>query len=282
MRQLETILGGPTLFATGSASTCRVRVRERHLARSHRAARPAHARGPGRRGAAPGWRKPGRPVVATELRVDGGRITRLAFAQRDPMERRNAAWNQRLQVVVASPHGTRVLPVRLSGSVTPVPDAAGLPAPDFVLPTGGGIGYGGFVLDEASVRYLLANLPRIDDALTRGAAWVTLWEQMLDGRAAPAAILDLAMRALPARTRRAERRADTGVHAAGVLEVPVAATNRIGSRPASNGCCGQGSTARRPQASSPRGSPASGTRRRAGHCSSGWSGSGEGWKSSPG
>ena len=68
-----------------------------------------------------------------------------------------------------------------------------------MLPTGGGIGYGGFVLDDGSVRYLLAHLPEIDDPLTRGAAWVTLWEEMLDGRAAPAAVVDLAMRALPPR-----------------------------------------------------------------------------------
>jgi aminopeptidase N len=139
----------------------------------------------------------GRPIIATDLQVADGRITRLAFTQHDPAQARGLTWNQRLQVIVSSSQGMRVLSVRLAGVVTAVPEAIGLPAPDFVLPTGGGIGYGGFVLDEGSVRHLLAHLPEIDDPLTRGAAWVTLWEQMLQGGAAPAAVLDLAMRALP-------------------------------------------------------------------------------------
>jgi aminopeptidase N len=139
----------------------------------------------------------GRPGIRTDLRVANGRITRLAFEQSDPVQDRGLTWSQRLQVVVASSQGTRALPIRLTGAVTEVPGAIGLPAPAFVLPTGGGIGYGGFGLDEASVRYLLEHLPEIEDPLTRGAAWVTLWEQMLDGRAAPEAVLRLALRALP-------------------------------------------------------------------------------------
>jgi aminopeptidase N len=66
-----------------------------------------------------------------------------------------------------------------------------------VLPTGGGIGYGDFALDERSLSYLLTRLPEVDDPLTRGAAWVTLWEQMLDGRVKPDALMALALRALP-------------------------------------------------------------------------------------
>ena len=39
--------------------------------------------------------------------------------------------------------------------------------------------------------------PALDGSAQRGAAWVTLWESMLDGSVPPAAMLDLAMRALP-------------------------------------------------------------------------------------
>jgi aminopeptidase N len=141
--------------------------------------------------------EPGRPAIRTDLQVADGRITRLAFAQTDPQQGRGLLWNQQLQVLVISSAGKRLLPVRLSGAITDVPAAAGLPAPDLVLPTAAGIGYGGFELDPASIAYLLDHLPEIDDPLTRGAAWVALWEQMLEARAAPAAVLDLAMRALP-------------------------------------------------------------------------------------
>ncbi len=139
----------------------------------------------------------GRPNAATELRVSDGRIARLAFAQSDPASMRGLVWNQRLQVAIGLPGETRVIPVRLAGPVVEVPEARGLPAPLFVLPSGGGIGYAGFTLDPVSRAYLLAHLPELDDALTRGSAWVTLWEEMLDGRVAPSDMLTLALAALP-------------------------------------------------------------------------------------
>ena len=41
----------------------------------------------------------------------------------------------------------------------------------FVLPTGGGLGYGEFELDPAQPRVPAPHLPEIADALTRGSAW---------------------------------------------------------------------------------------------------------------
>jgi aminopeptidase N len=66
-----------------------------------------------------------------------------------------------------------------------------------VLPNGAGLGYGLFVLDEQSAAYLLANVSHVSDALTRGAAWVTLWDNLLEGHVAPGAFIDAALRALP-------------------------------------------------------------------------------------
>ena len=54
--------------------------------------------------------------------------------------------------------------------------------PLFVLPTGGGLGYGLFVLDGQRRDYLLQHLEDIPDALTRGAAWVTLWDNLQASR----------------------------------------------------------------------------------------------------
>ncbi len=141
----------------------------------------------------------GRPIVATDLRIDNGRIASLSFSQRDPAARRRL-WNQRLQVTLGLPGGLRTLPVRIADGHVDVPDARGLPAPHFVLPSGGGIGYAGFELDAASLEYLMTRLPEIDDPLTRGAAWITIWEQMLDRRTEAARVMDLALRALPRET----------------------------------------------------------------------------------
>ena len=139
----------------------------------------------------------GRPVITTALRVANGRIASLTFQQADPIARRGLAWTQRLEVLVSAAGQVHTLPVTLSGVSVNVRGAAGLPAPDFVVPSGGGVGYGNFVLNDGSRAYLLAHLPDISDPLTRGAAWVTLWEEMLDGRIVPAALLDLSLRALP-------------------------------------------------------------------------------------
>src|SRR4029450_4451144 len=79
---------------------------------------------------------------------------------------------------------------------TIVREAAGLPKPLLILPNGGGLAYGLFLLDEQSSAYLLGNIPRIGDALTRGAAWVTLWDNVLEGRVPPGAFIDAAIRAL--------------------------------------------------------------------------------------
>jgi aminopeptidase N len=139
----------------------------------------------------------GRPIIRTELRVENDRIASLAFVQRDPLDRRALVWNQRLSVALGLPDGLRTIAVRLADARVEVPEARGLPTPRFVLPSGGGIAYGGFELDAASLAYLLAHLPEIEDPLTRGAAWISIWEQMLDGRATPSAVIDLALRALP-------------------------------------------------------------------------------------
>jgi aminopeptidase N len=137
----------------------------------------------------------GRPAIRTELTFSGGRIRRLAFLQRDPYANRGLLWNQRITVAVGGPD-VRLLPVQLNGARVDVPAARGLAA-EFVLPNGGGVAYGEIHLDPASLAWLTAHLPSIDDELTRGSAWVTLYDAMLDAEVTPDAFLSLALRALP-------------------------------------------------------------------------------------
>jgi aminopeptidase N len=95
---------------------------------------------------------------------------------------------------------TRTLGADVSGRSTAVAEAAGLERPLYVLPAGGGLGYGLFLLDEASRDYLLAHVQEVPDALTRGVAWITLWDNLLEGRVSAAPFFDAALRALPAET----------------------------------------------------------------------------------
>ena len=139
----------------------------------------------------------GRPQITTELTVAGGRITRLALRQQDPVGARGLAWTQQLKVTLGYADRLRTIDAALEGPTGVVHAAAGEPAPLFVLPTGGGVGYGGFTLDADSRRWLLGNLASVDDPLTRGAALVTLWEEMLDGRVRPRELADLLVTAVP-------------------------------------------------------------------------------------
>jgi aminopeptidase N len=142
--------------------------------------------------------EPGRPAFTVAIRADDrtGRLAGITLEGRDPM-RRGRTWPQRLRVTLGYAEGARDLPVFVRRATTRVPGAAGLPRPLYVLPAGGGLGYGLFVLDEASREYLLRHVAGIADPLTRGAAWVTLWENLLESRLSPGAFLDAALRALP-------------------------------------------------------------------------------------
>ena len=142
----------------------------------------------------------GRPIITTELSVTGGRITRLAFTQRDPDTRRGLQWNQQLDVALGYRDRVEHVHTRLNVPSVEVPDARGRPAPLFVLPSGGGIAYGEMHLDRASRDWLGANVFRIADPLTRGSAWLTLWDAMLDGELAPSRLMELALLSLPRET----------------------------------------------------------------------------------
>ncbi len=147
----------------------------------------------------------GRPRVEVVLEADGGSISRLAVRQSDPGEA-GRVWNQRLDLRLGYGGGAsnapevNALEVRLRDAEAVVAEAAGLPTPDYVLANGGGLGYGLMALDPRTRDYLLAELPDIDDALTRAIGWVSLWESLLEGEVDPEALIDLARRALPAET----------------------------------------------------------------------------------
>src|SRR5260370_35325822 len=75
--------------------------------------------------------------------------------------------------------------------------ARGKNRPLYIVPNGGGSGIGRFLLDPETLRSLVAHVEDIRDELTRGSAWVDLWDNLLEGRIAPSDFFDLAVRALP-------------------------------------------------------------------------------------
>jgi aminopeptidase N len=136
----------------------------------------------------------GRPLITSEVDQSGS----IALRQDDPVTSRGLRWTERLRIVRGTAGSTETIEATIRPeAVTRVAAKPPQAAVDFVLPTGGGIGYGNFALDTASRRYLSTHLEEISDPLTRGAALVTLWEEMLDGRIAPAILFASLTRCLP-------------------------------------------------------------------------------------
>ena len=128
--------------------------------------------------------EPGRPTVSVVFETDGAVIRRLGVRQEDP-EGKGRLWPQRLQLALVYPDSVANVEVDLAGAEAWAESAAGRPAPRLVLPNGSGVEYGRFVLDERSLAALLEQLPSLPTPVLRGAAWVTLWDAVLDGSVAP-------------------------------------------------------------------------------------------------
>jgi aminopeptidase N len=142
----------------------------------------------------------GRPTFTTQVRVNAkNRLEGIEISQQDPLGR-HLFWPQQLRVAVGYAGEVRELPVYLTPDVMTVPKAKGLARPLYVLPPGAGLGYGLFVLDPESRDYLLAHIEDVPNALTRGAAWVTLWDNLLESRVTPAAFAEAVVRALSRET----------------------------------------------------------------------------------
>ena len=142
--------------------------------------------------------EPGRPVVTTEILDDTRRADQLRVSQGDP-DGRGRLWPQQLELLLSYDEGDVRTPLSLSGASASL-GWEGRARPNFVLPNASGIEYGHFRLDPGSVDYLMSNLPDLEDPLTRGIVWVTLWDGVLDGAIAPTDWFELLLRGLAAET----------------------------------------------------------------------------------
>lgn len=144
----------------------------------------------------------GRPIVRADLSTGNGlaHLNLHSMNAAAPDGATNDAprqkWPQRLEVGLGYGRWVEHISMSLDGRAD-VATVVGYPPPAWVLPNGRGIGYGEFRLDDGSLKWLLINLPDVPDALTRAAAWITLWDAMLARDIAPESLMALAVRAVP-------------------------------------------------------------------------------------
>jgi aminopeptidase N len=140
----------------------------------------------------------GRPTFSTAIALDGaGRLESVTLTAADPLMR-GLVWPQELRLALGYPGRVETVPVSMTSSTITVDSVAGGPRPLYVLSNGEGLGYGLFLLDDRSRRYLLDHIEEIPDPLTRGSAWVTLWDNLLEGHVPAVRLIETALRALPA------------------------------------------------------------------------------------
>jgi len=129
-------------------------------------------------------------------RVNVGRSDGNVVLVQDDPSGRGLVWPQTLRVRLGREAGDTVVTVELGADPVSLEgaDDGGL---RYVLPNGSGVEYGLFLLDGASLAWLVEHLPGVEPGLARGAAWVTLWDAVLERFLSPDAFVALALRALP-------------------------------------------------------------------------------------
>ncbi len=136
----------------------------------------------------------GVPRVTLDWQLDdAGRVARLEVVQAQPLR---PLRSQLLLAYADGTHTVHTLRLGEAGSVA-VPAAVGRPAPLFAYANHGDYGYGLFLLDAHSRRYLLLHLGDVQDGLLRALLWDALWEEVRETRISPSDWLALALRELP-------------------------------------------------------------------------------------
>ncbi len=122
----------------------------------------------------------GTPELASEIaKRDGKSTVTIRQLKKSPGD---SYWTQSIDLKFLKNgrviHETRAT---ISGKETKVaiPDSA--VEHDLYLVNGSELGYGYFQLEDSSRRWLLSNIHTIEDEVTRGAAWLTLYEALVRG-----------------------------------------------------------------------------------------------------
>ena len=117
----------------------------------------------------------GTPEINSQLRE-----SKLVIQQTRKTEQ-NRYWEQQVDIkVVAQGKTAHQVRALINGESTEVIIPA-LEEYDFYLTNGSELGYGYFRLDKKSQEYLLSNINGVKDDVTRGAAWLALYESLIRG-----------------------------------------------------------------------------------------------------
>jgi aminopeptidase N len=139
--------------------------------------------------------EPGRPTLSVTAWKTPTGLTELRVHQRDPRDR-GLVWPQHMQVLVGWATATRTFGVNTNEPTVSIRGVEDLAPPGWMLPGGAGLAYGAVELDRATIAFLTGHVHELGDELVRAAAYLALWDAMLDGQIAPAALFETQLTAI--------------------------------------------------------------------------------------
>lgn len=136
--------------------------------------------------------EPGRPVIDYNIEKKGSKISRFTIKQTAEYGRKRI-WPQLFELTLFYKGYTKEISVNLNALEIELKEAEGLDIPLYVLFNSSGQGYGVWPVDRAMFDHLYL----MGQPLSRAAAYISLYENMLNGRyIKPAELLTLFMEGL--------------------------------------------------------------------------------------
>jgi aminopeptidase N len=127
----------------------------------------------------------GRPVFSYKMTTQDAKLTRLELSQQSEFGDRRV-WPQSFELSLFYPGSVKVLRVNMKAAKMLLKEAEGLPEPQLILFNSAGEGYGEWPVDPR----LAEHLTELEKPLHRATAYISLYEQMLSGKAiSPARLL---------------------------------------------------------------------------------------------
>ena len=139
----------------------------------------------------------GMPRVDVQWSCTGSRIAHVEVTQRDVL---GAGYTWPIATELGLGYAGEALkrvPVRFDSASGNVPSAVGMPCPAYVFANAGDEGYGLFLLDEVSRKYVAGHIGDVHNVLQRTLLWASLWASVQNAEMNPREYLELASRSLP-------------------------------------------------------------------------------------
>lgn len=120
---------------------------------------------------------PGRPVIDYTIKYKNNTIDRFTLSQHPEYGKEQKVWPQEFQLSLFYADKVEKVNVKLTGKQQEVSGLKGKIKPLFILQNSSGVGYGVFGLDNG----MLSHFSLIKDPVSRASAYISLYENMLNG-----------------------------------------------------------------------------------------------------